>query len=99
MLERLYYYRGFEIGVLPQPIPVSAQADQLADQTCYRCIVRICKPESVLCLDSFTLERSGNRPFEDEFEAVLNGCFAAERRINMHRAISAREPHLVDAVC
>lgn len=99
MLARLYYYRGFEISAEPQPVTQPAQSCLPSAPVRYRCMVRIQQVGSVLHLDPFTIERSGNQPFEDEFEAVLYACHAAERRINLHRAISAREPHRLDVIC
>ena len=98
MLERIYYYRGFEIGVEPQPVTDCARCRSSGPEW-YRCLVRIQKVDSAQVLDLFAIESSRNQPFVDESEAVLQGCYAAERRINLHRAMRAREPHRIDEVC
>ncbi|QCP55134.1 hypothetical protein FAZ95_39085 [Trinickia violacea] len=100
MLEpkRFYRYRGFEIGLQAQRLTKSAHHLQPYDAVGYRCMVRIRKLDSVLRLDSFSLD-AGGKPFDNEFEAILHGCAAAERRINVHLAMVAREPHLADVLC
>ncbi|QCP54485.1 hypothetical protein FAZ95_36925 [Trinickia violacea] len=83
MLERLYHYdyRGFEIGLQPQLIVESAQVFSPSYLVRYRCLVRIRPIGSTRGLDTFTLERNSNQPFEDEFEAVAHGREAAEAHI------------------
>lgn len=84
MVERIFFYRGFEIGLQPQRV-LDAQPSSLPALR-FSCSVRIRKAGSVSAPDTFALEHDGSRPFADEFDAVIKSCYVAERRIDLHCA-------------
>ena len=89
VIERLYYYRGFEIGLRPEPL--SANGYQIRRPLSFCCYVRIRSLGSSAAFCEFKLQRSGDDVFNDDFDAVVGGCRAAEQRINLHLSLCPRE--------
>ncbi|WP_345817787.1 hypothetical protein AAGS40_29685 (plasmid) [Paraburkholderia sp. PREW-6R] len=81
MNRRLYLYQGFEIGVVPLIIPSTPNSKKY-----YRCVVSIRNLADDSWLEIFPHGFPATFRFQTEFDAVLDGCIAAERRIHLHHA-------------
>lgn len=92
MIERHFFYRGFEIALQPQRV---FQEQSLPDPgepvVRFRCAVSIREVGPDPAFEEFMLERNGHEPFEDEFDAVVKSCYVAQRRVDLHFASSHRK--------
>lgn len=99
MIDRFYYYRGFEIALRTSPFtPTEQNVPQDEAPSRSRCYIRIRSLSSQNLLDAFELQRSEKEGFSDDFDAVLAGCYAAERRINLHLNLCPRESLSVELI-